>query len=172
VEGSLRRLRTDYLDLFQVHSPPAEIVARGEWLDVAEGLKRAGKIRYYGVAVDTVEAGLAALQFPGVSSLQFVISLLEQGNVTALLPKGRERNVGIIAREILANGLLVKDPAELNLDTYCSSDEQKALRLTQLADYRRQAAAAATTSPDWPWRFRPASTACRCRCWARAASSN
>ena len=145
VEGSLRRLRTDYLDLFQLHSPPAEIVARGEWLDAAEGLKRAGKIRYYGVAVDTVEAGLAALQFAGVSSLQFVISLVEQGNVQALLPGARARQVGVIAREVLANGLLVKTETDINLDQYCSSPQQKVQRAQQLADYRGQAAARNTT---------------------------
>jgi aryl-alcohol dehydrogenase-like predicted oxidoreductase len=145
VEASLRRLRTDYLDLFQLHSPPAEIVARGEWLEAAEGLKRAGKIRYYGVAVDTVEAGLAALQFPGVSSLQFLISLIEPGNAEALLPQARQRKVGVIAREILGNGLLVKDPAQINLDEYCSSPEQKVRRAEQLDELRRRAAAEKTT---------------------------
>jgi aryl-alcohol dehydrogenase-like predicted oxidoreductase len=148
IEGSLRRLRTDYLDIFQLHSPPAEVVARGEWVEALEGLKREGKIRYYGVAVDTVEAGLAALQFPGVSSLQFVVSLLEQGNVEALLPKARDKKVGVIAREILANGLLVKEESEIsNWDTYVHSPEQKALRLRQLAEYRGQAAARHTTLP-------------------------
>jgi aryl-alcohol dehydrogenase-like predicted oxidoreductase len=147
IEGSLRRLRTDHLDLFQLHSPPAEIVARGEWVQALEDCKRAGKIRYYGVAVDTVEAGQAALGFKGVSSLQFVISLLEQGNVTALLPRAREQKVGVIAREILANGLLVKEAAEINLDGYVTSPEQKALRVQQLADYRARAAAEGTTLP-------------------------
>jgi aryl-alcohol dehydrogenase-like predicted oxidoreductase len=147
LEGSLRRLRTDYIDIYQLHSPPAEIVARGEWLDALESLKRAGKIRYYGVAVDTVEAGLAALKFGGVSSLQFVISLLEQGNVEALLPQARAQGLGVIAREVLANGLLVKEDKDINLDGYVSSPEQKVLRRQQLADYRARASAEKTTLP-------------------------
>jgi aryl-alcohol dehydrogenase-like predicted oxidoreductase len=147
VEGSLRRLRTDYLDIFQLHSPPAEVVARGEWLDALEGMKRAGKIRHYGVAVDTVEAGQAALKFAGVASLQFVISLLEQGNVEALLPRARAQKVGVIAREVLANGLLVKEDRDINLDGYVTSPEQKEQRIQQLAEYRRQAAAAGSTLP-------------------------
>jgi aryl-alcohol dehydrogenase-like predicted oxidoreductase len=141
VEGSLRRLKTDYLDLFQLHSPPADVVARGEWLDAAEWLKRSGKIRYYGVAVDTVEAGLAALKFGGVSSLQFVINLLEPGNVDALLPQARAQGVGIIAREVLANGLLVKDTSTVDLAGYCTSPEQVEQRKKQLADLRRRSEA-------------------------------
>ncbi|HEX6242087.1 MAG TPA: aldo/keto reductase, partial [Polyangiales bacterium] len=52
VEASLRRLRTDYLDLLQLHSVPAEVVRRGDWLAALEGLKRAGKIRHYGITSD------------------------------------------------------------------------------------------------------------------------
>jgi aryl-alcohol dehydrogenase-like predicted oxidoreductase len=108
LEASLRRLRTDYVDIFQLHSPPIEVLERGEWEPALEGLKRAGKIRYYGIACDTLEAGLAALRFPGISSLQFTFSLLEQQAVEALLPEARARGVGAIARETLGNGLLVK----------------------------------------------------------------
>jgi aryl-alcohol dehydrogenase-like predicted oxidoreductase len=140
VEGSLRRLRTDYLDLFQLHSPPAEIVARGEWEPALEDLKRAGKIRYYGIAVDTVEAGLAALRYEGVSSLQFTLNLLEQRAVESLLPQARAKGVAFIARECLANGLLVKREGEVDLKAYCSGDEERAQREEQLAKYRRLAA--------------------------------
>lgn len=145
IEGSLRRLRTDHLDLFQLHSPPAAIVERGDWVEALERLKREGKIRYYGVAVDTIEAGRAALRFPGVSSLQFVISLLERDNVTELLPTARKGSVGVIAREILANGLLVKESSEINLDNYCTSPAQKDLRVKQLDELRAQAQATGTS---------------------------
>ena len=48
VEGSLRRLRTDRLDIFQLHSPSPEVIARGEWIDALETLKGQGKIRTTG----------------------------------------------------------------------------------------------------------------------------
>jgi aryl-alcohol dehydrogenase-like predicted oxidoreductase len=147
VEGSLRRLRTDYLDLFQLHSPSLEVVARGEWLGALERLKRAGKIRYFGVSVDTVEAGLAALRFPDVSSLQFVLNLLEPSAAEVLLPKARERRVAVIARECLANGLLIKEAKDIDLDAYCSSPAQKAQRTEQLASHRREAELKNTTLP-------------------------
>jgi len=140
VEGSLRRLRTDYLDLLQLHSPPAEVVERGDWQKALEGLKRAGKVRYYGVSCDSIEAGVAALQYPGVSSLQFTVNLLEQRAADALLPRLRERNVAAIARECLANGLLVKRAEEVDLKQYCQSPGEEALRAEQLTTYRQKAA--------------------------------
>ncbi len=139
VEGSLRRLRTDYLDLFQLHSPPADVVERGEWEPALEALKRAGKIRYYGVSCDTAEAGLAALRYPGVSSLQFMFNLLDQRAAETLLPAVRSRHVGGIARECLANGLLVKEAGDIDLAAYCQSPEERATREAQLAMHRQRA---------------------------------
>jgi aryl-alcohol dehydrogenase-like predicted oxidoreductase len=140
VEGSLRRLRTDYLDLLQLHSPAADVVERGDWVHALDALKRAGKIRYYGVSCDTVEAGLAALRFPGVSSLQFNLNLLEPGAAAALLPQARAEGVAGIARECLANGLLAKRPEQIDLTAYCRSPEEQELREVQLNRLRHRAA--------------------------------
>jgi aryl-alcohol dehydrogenase-like predicted oxidoreductase len=145
VEGSLRRLRTDYIDLLQLHSPPADIVERGDWQSALEDLKRAGKIRYYGISCDTVEAGVAALRFPGVSALQFLVNLLERRAADQLLPKARSQGVACIARECLANGLLVKAPEDIDLAAYCSSPDERRLREEQLARYRKQAADSGTS---------------------------
>lgn len=141
IEGSLRRLRTDYLDLYQLHSPPLEVIERGEWQPALEELKRLGKIRYYGIAVDTIEAGLAALRFPGVSSIQFTLSLLEQRAATELFPLAQQHGAGGIARECLANGLLVKPLSEVDLKQYCSSPEQEAQRREQLQQLASESAA-------------------------------
>lgn len=140
VEASLVRLRTDYVDLLQLHSPPAEVVERGEWEPALEALKRAGKLRYYGISCDSPEAALAALRFPNVSSLQFAFNLLEPGALETILPSARERGVACIARECLGNGLLVKPNAHtLDLSSYCSSPEQVEKRKEQLLALERQA---------------------------------
>jgi aryl-alcohol dehydrogenase-like predicted oxidoreductase len=141
VEASLRRLRTDYLDLYQLHSPSAEAVAQGDWLPALEDLKRAGKIRYWGISVYTIEAGQAALRQPGISALQIVANLVEQKYVQALLPAARAQGVGVIARECLANGLLIKDEKDINLQNFFANDEERARGAERLAEYRRQAAA-------------------------------
>jgi aryl-alcohol dehydrogenase-like predicted oxidoreductase len=139
VEGSLRRLRTDHLDLFQLHSVPLDVVTRGEWEPVLDELKRAGKIRYYGVSCDVLDAGLAGLAYANVSSVQCVLNLLEQGSAQELIPKARARGVGIIARECLANGLLIKQEANIDLKGYCSSEEEIAKRVVQLRELREEA---------------------------------
>jgi aryl-alcohol dehydrogenase-like predicted oxidoreductase len=139
VEGSLRRLRTDYLDLFQLHSPPAEIIERGDWASELDALRRDGKIRYYGVSCDSIETGVAALRFPNVSSLQFPVSLLEQRFADALLPNLRERKVAAIARECLANGLLVKRAEEIELEKFYPSADERARRSEELARHRARA---------------------------------
>jgi aryl-alcohol dehydrogenase-like predicted oxidoreductase len=141
IEGSLRRLRTDYLDVFQLHSPPADVVARGEWEPTLEAMKRAGKIRYYGVSCDTIEAGLAALRYSGVSVVQFPLNLLEQRAAEMLGPHLRASGVAGIARECLANGLLVKEAHEVDVGSFCSSDAQRQLREGQLATFRESATA-------------------------------
>jgi aryl-alcohol dehydrogenase-like predicted oxidoreductase len=104
-----------------------------------EELQRTGKVRYYGVAADSVEVGLAALRHPGVASVQFTLSLLEQGGKAELFPRALESGAGGIARECLANGLLVKPQDEVDLEKYCSSPEQVRERTQQLAELRRAA---------------------------------
>ena len=138
-EGSLRRLGTEYLDLLQLHSPPLEVIERGEWLSGLEELKRVGKVRYFGVAVDSIEAGLAALRYPAVSCIQFTLNLLEPGGARELFPAAQRQGVGGIARECLANGLLVKRLEDIELKNYCSSPEQEAQRAVQLAELQRTA---------------------------------
>ncbi|HWZ92223.1 MAG TPA: aldo/keto reductase [Polyangiaceae bacterium] len=153
LEASLRRLRTDYVDLFQLHSPPMAVVERGEWEPALEDLKRAGKIRYYGIACDSLETGLAALRYPGVSSLQFTFSLLEQKAEQVLLPETRARGIAGIARETLGNGLLAKDATEIELARYCSSPEEEQLRTKQLAELRQRSGERGVALPGMALEF-------------------
>ncbi len=153
VEASLRRLRTDRLDLFQLHSPPLGVIERGEWLPAVEALLRQGKIRYFGIACDTPEDALAAIRQPLVSSVQVTIHLLEQRALEALLPAAREKQIAVIAREVLANGLLVKKPEELDLARYCSSPEQARLRADQLRAARETAERSGCSLPQLALQF-------------------
>ncbi len=137
IEGSLRRLRTDRIDLFQLHSPPADAIERADWLPALERLQREGKILHYGVACDTAADALVALQHPGVRSVQVTINLLDQRALDHLLPKAREKRVAVIARECLSNGLLIKDAAALDLANYRWTPEEQERRTRQLSAVRR-----------------------------------
>ncbi len=152
LEGSLRRLGTDFLDLFQLHSPPTEIIQRGEWLDAVERFREEGKIRYYGISCDSPDAAAAALRYPTVSAIQVSLSLLEQGAL-AVIANARGQGVAVIARECLANGLLAKDASEVNLSSYCQSPEEIQTKRAQLELYRNQAAANGCTLAELALRF-------------------
>lgn len=145
VEGSLRRLRTDHLDILQLHSPSLEVIERGDWLPALEELQRTGKLRYYGIAVDTLEGGFAALRYASVSSLQFRLSLLEPQAAEGLFPRALELGVGTIARECLGNGLLAKPADQVDLKANCSSPEEEARRAVQLTELRSAAASQGRT---------------------------
>jgi len=105
-EDSLRRLNRDQLDLFQIHCPPMVNLKDGHVFEVLDRLKEQGKIRYYGVSVETVEEGLICLEHPNVSTLQVIFNLFRQKPLEALFPQAKEQGVGVLARVPLASGLL------------------------------------------------------------------
>lgn len=139
VERSLKRLRTDYIDLLQLHSPPSDVLKLGEPFAVLEDLKRQGKIRCYGVSCDTLEDALTSLEYPDVASVQLELNLLEQRPITAILPVAQAKGIAIVARQPFASGKLLKpetigdlehrQKAEKTLD--CAS--RHGLPITQLS---------------------------------------
>ncbi|PXW88294.1 aryl-alcohol dehydrogenase-like predicted oxidoreductase [Streptohalobacillus salinus] len=107
LNDTLKRLGRDTLDLYQIHCPPLEILQEGSVFRVLDDLKAAGKIRHYGVSIETVEEGLYLLENePGVSTLQVIFNMMRQKPLDELFPKAVAKNVGIIARLPLASGLL------------------------------------------------------------------
>jgi aryl-alcohol dehydrogenase-like predicted oxidoreductase len=106
VEDSLRNLETDCLDLLQLHCPPTAVYYRPEVFDALEELARAGKIRYYGVSVATVEEALKAIEYPGVQSVQIIFNLFRHRPAELFFPEAKRRRVGVLARVPLASGLL------------------------------------------------------------------
>ncbi|WP_158737027.1 aldo/keto reductase [Alteribacillus sp. YIM 98480] len=106
LENSLRRLQRERLDLYQIHCPPFDILKDGRVFDVLDKLQKEGKIRYYGVSVETVEEGLFCLENPNVRALQVIFNIFRQKPLEQLLPRAKEKGVGILTRLPLASGLL------------------------------------------------------------------
>jgi aryl-alcohol dehydrogenase-like predicted oxidoreductase len=106
LEGSLKRIGGDSLDLVQLHCVPFELLQQGEIFGWLDEFKSEGLIRHYGASVETVEEGLFCLQQPGLATLQIIFSLLRQDAAKELLPAAQAANVGIIVRLPLASGLL------------------------------------------------------------------
>ncbi|GLG02306.1 aldo/keto reductase [Alicyclobacillus hesperidum subsp. aegles] len=105
-EGSLRRLKRDRIDLYQIHCPPTDVLRDGQVFEVLDKLQAEGKIRHYGVSVETVEEGLICLQYPNVRALQVIFNIFRQKPLHELLPKAKAQGVGILVRLPLASGLL------------------------------------------------------------------
>ena len=106
VDGSLKRLRTDYIDLYQVHNPTIEELRREELQEAMEMLQDAGKIRFWGISVSTPEEGLEIVQRGWAHTLQVLYNVLNQSPARELFPAAKEKGYGIIARVPLASGLL------------------------------------------------------------------
>lgn len=105
-EDSLRRLNREAIDLYQIHCPAPEILKDGGVFAVLERLKQEGKIRHYGVSVETVEEGLICLEHPNVKSLQIIFNMFRQKPLEKLIPEAYEKGVGLLVRLPLASGLL------------------------------------------------------------------
>jgi aryl-alcohol dehydrogenase-like predicted oxidoreductase len=105
-ENSLRRLERETIDLYQIHCPPIEILKDGSVFGVLDRLQREGKIRAYGVSVESVEEGLLCLEQPGVQALQIIFNIFRQKPIDTLLPEAKRRGVGLLVRLPLASGLL------------------------------------------------------------------
>ena len=106
VERSLHNLRTDCLDLLQLHCPPTEVYYRPEVFEALDDIVRAGKIRYYGVSVEKVEEALKAIDYPQVQSVQIVFNMFRHRPAELFFAEAKRRKVGILARVPLASGLL------------------------------------------------------------------
>jgi aryl-alcohol dehydrogenase-like predicted oxidoreductase len=110
LEGSLRRLQTDYVDLYQLHSPGPPFMqsnAFGEALGTLEKLRTQGKLRFYGIATEVPVDATYCVSAAGISSVQLGFGLLDpdasdQGTLEAAAARG----LAVIARGCFGGGLL------------------------------------------------------------------
>ena len=106
LDRSLRRLRTDHVDLYQLHNPPAELMTDQTTYEVLDGLKAEHKIDHYGVSIHEPVEAMLCLEAGKPEVLQIPFSLFRQEWIEEVLAEARRADVGIIAREPLGNGFL------------------------------------------------------------------
>ena len=103
---SCERLQTDYVDLYQLHNPPIQLLRNEKIFDGLEKLQRTGRIRHYGISIHDPKEGLLAIQHAQPAAIQVVFNILRQEAKNQLFQSARQNDVSIIAREPLANGFL------------------------------------------------------------------
>jgi aryl-alcohol dehydrogenase-like predicted oxidoreductase len=148
LESSLKRLQTDYIDVYQLHNPPVEVLARPEAMAMFERFKTEGKVRVCGISFKTIDDAESAIWPASVGSIQVEFNLLNQHASARVLPAAQEHGAGVIARVPLAQGLLT-DAAEPKAQQIATDPDALARRRRQaeafrfLADGRRTMAQAA-----------------------------
>jgi len=106
LERSLRRLRTEYVDLYQLHNPPIDVMGDPATYEVLENLRAEGKVLHYGVSIhQPVEAQIVA-ETGKAASIQLPFSIFRQEWIDDVFPEAASRGLGVVAREPLANGFL------------------------------------------------------------------
>ena len=106
LERSLIRLGIETIDLYQLHNPPQEILRSGEIFERLDRHKREGKIRFYGVSVQSHTDGVTAIQTGKPDTIQVVYNMLHQEPEFELFPLAQRDNIGVIARVPFERGLL------------------------------------------------------------------
>lgn len=108
LEGTLRRLQTDYVDLYQLHSPPIDLLRdTPEAIETMLALKKEGKIRAFGISVKNPQDGVLAIREFGAEVIQVNFNMIDQRALEAgVFDEAAKAGVGVIARTPLAFGFL------------------------------------------------------------------
>ncbi|MGG4483251.1 aldo/keto reductase [Paenibacillus illinoisensis] len=102
IDRSLRRLKTEYVNVIHLHSCSEEVLRQGAVIEVLQRAKEAGKTRFIGYSGDTTDA-LYAIETGVFDSLETSLNIADQEAIDLTLPEARKRNMGVIAKRPIAN---------------------------------------------------------------------
>lgn len=105
-EASLQRLGVEALDLTQLHCVPFEVLKQGDVFEHLRELKREGKIRDFGVSVESMEEAVFCVRQEGCAALQIIFNIFRQKPIHTLFAEAKQRKVALLVRLPLASGLL------------------------------------------------------------------
>lgn len=132
LEGSLKRLGTDYIDYYQLHNSRLDSIRKDDLWAELEKLKDEGLIRAYGTALGPallerqIDEGIASIK-ERKAPTQMIYNLLEQILGEKILPVAEENKVSVIARVPHASGLL---EGSISLDTKFEPGDHRNWRMT------------------------------------------
>jgi aryl-alcohol dehydrogenase-like predicted oxidoreductase len=122
VDASLSRLGVDAIDLLQLHCPHPGVYGLPEVFGVLDDLVASGKLRNYGVSVETVGEAEAAIGYPNVRSVQIIFNMFRPKPAESFFARAKAARVGILARVPLASGLLT---GKLNRSSTFAADDHR-----------------------------------------------
>lgn len=104
IQQSLRNLKTDYLDVAQLHSCSAEELKRGEVVEALQRAQELGYTRFIGYSGDNIDA-LTAVEMGVFDTLQTSVSVADQIEIETAIPQALKNNIGVIAKRPVANAV-------------------------------------------------------------------
>jgi hypothetical protein len=138
IDRSLRRMRTDHIDLIQLHSCDIDVLERGEVITALMDAQDAGKVRFLGYSGDN-ESAMWAVESGYFDTLQTSFNLVDQKARYALLPKAEAAGMGIIAKRPIANAVwgAVRAPSEYARPYFERAEAMRAMgSLPKAPDHR------------------------------------
>jgi aryl-alcohol dehydrogenase-like predicted oxidoreductase len=122
VDRSLQNLDVDAIDLLQLHCPHPAVYDAPEVFGILDDLVTAGKLRYYGVSVETVDEAMRAIHHPCVRTVQIIFNMFRHKPADTFFAAVQARCVGVLARVPLASGLLT---GKLRADSTFAEDDHR-----------------------------------------------
>lgn len=142
-ELSLRRLNTDYIDVYLLHDPPPAVLADPAPFQALRELQQAGKIRFYGVSSSAAGAA-RAIREHGAQVVMAPFNLLDQQAAEVLLPLAAASGAGVLARSPFAGGVLLDEVAAAvqagRAPSFSPFDRRRQLSLERLSQAAQRAA--------------------------------
>lgn len=114
LDQSLRRLRTDWVDVFMLHAPSAEVLADEDLFHRLGRLTEQGKVRCLGVSVAEIAHASLAARMPGVHAIQLPIGRPHRAMHVTLLPKLAAQGIAVVGREVFEGANRPIDHASLS----------------------------------------------------------
>ncbi|ANS74347.1 aldo/keto reductase [Paenibacillus yonginensis] len=108
IDRSLKRLKTDYVDVIHLHSCSEEVLRQGGVIEVLQKAKQAGKTRFIGYSGDSRDAAYA-IQTGVFDSFETSVNIADQEALELTIPKAKEKGMGIIAKRPIANAAWTYD---------------------------------------------------------------
>ncbi|MBA2681384.1 MAG: aldo/keto reductase [Ktedonobacteraceae bacterium] len=108
IERSLRRLRTDHLDMVFLHSCSLQLLQQGDLIACLKRIQEAGKVRFIGYSGDR-EAARFAIKCGAFDALELSLNIADQEAIDQLIPLAQEREMGVVAKRSLANNAWKSD---------------------------------------------------------------
>ncbi len=124
LDESLRRLQTDYVDVYVLHLPGSGGVSVEQALEAIEAARATGKVRAVGASIYNNAMGVELIRSGRCDVVQQVLSLLQPQAARELLPAAEAHGVGVVARQALARGLLT---GNVTRDTVFSDTDRRSL---------------------------------------------